>query len=68
MKRKMKCPVCGKRAFDVFYITVNADGKPVDTIVNELVPKLKLALANLQENVIKCQEGLEKQKNMVYNI
>ena len=32
---------------NVFYITVNADGKPVDTIVNELVPKLKLALANL---------------------
>ena len=32
---------------NVFYITVNADGKPVDAIVNELVPKLKLALANL---------------------
>lgn len=32
---------------NVFYITVNADGKTVDTIVNELVPKLKLALANL---------------------
>ncbi len=30
-----------------FNIYINADGKSVDTIVNELVPKLKLALANL---------------------
>lgn len=32
---------------NVFYITVNAEGKSVDTIINELVPKLKLALSNL---------------------
>ena len=32
---------------NVFNITINADGKSVDTIIDELVPKLKLALANL---------------------
>ncbi len=32
---------------NTFYISINADGKSVDEIVNELVPKLKLRLANL---------------------
>ena len=30
-----------------FYITINADGKSSDEIVDDLMPKLKLALANL---------------------
>lgn len=30
-----------------FYINIYADGKSADEIVNELIPKLKLALANL---------------------
>lgn len=32
---------------NVFNITINGDGKSVDAIINELVPKLKLALSNL---------------------
>lgn len=32
---------------NTFYITINADGKSTDDIVDELVPKLKLALSNI---------------------
>lgn len=32
---------------NTFYVTINADGRSVDDIVDELVPKLKLKLANL---------------------
>ena len=36
-----------KRSENKFYINIYADGKSADEIVDELVPKLKLALDNM---------------------
>ena len=36
-----------RRSENKFYINIYADGKSADEIIDELIPKLKLALANL---------------------